>query len=1373
MKSSTLFLFAVAVAVLIGVLGMVTRQAATTPADFFAAVKKRMSEGVYDREQSIQNLDSVLERAIDAGDTKLAGQVQLLRGRTLMELGAFDRARADLSAVAAMYPADVTVENDLVDLEARSGDFHAAVQRVERLLAANPGNGGAYVRLGRLHLAAADRAVKHSHELLSRSLVPDKSERARELLEHSSALYAADPKRVALGYELRGLLASADDPALEEATNGLDSACLEIEAARNALTQSLAHGVDAEALALLIDLYVRSGHSEFAVDLATTTIQRPEVRDSATFARALMRALKGLGRWNFAADIAKAWIDKKAPMNGDFAEQCCEALWYGKRYAYLHLASQVMLGFGTTSQAIASNLYLGLAIVELGGFQDGRQYLQTFLATDDPDPFPGARAIAWQHIARASRELGQPVPERTALQGQVELEPELEGEAWLRLAELQMASPHGGYRIPEMRFARGMSLMPERTAELFKRWDEIGVLELRSVGLDIEAVRADLAHRKIYTPSPEASSYELYRLAEVHLEQGDTSRAGAHVKRLLDLVPGFVPGLDLAIRIADVEGDKRERMSWLIQRVQRAGRTPAIDAILREIPLGELDTKDLLALMRADPDRSGRLWIADDLARANRPNQALALVEKLGLESLGEEGQLLVARLLLARREPEYALRILKALGSSLFSLPDGIELYVRAGVGAQDHTALIALSANMAGQLVTERRADGAGFLDGTTRPLEPRRVLKIVDDLLAAGEGDAALPLIEALDSIPRLRGGDVLSRLIACAVMRGAFDEAHTALDRAQAFDTKGSAEFAALMLSALEGRTDDLRAEAAALSKTTLPLTPLARAQVALLAERFEEARTLLDANTAPESNDDPWWNLTRYAASLLEPRAKPFELAPFLGHGATDAARVFFTGTDGKADARIALAWICSARLAPGVPFARAFLMRSELAASQSSLWTEWIRAALDARSGLEARSLATIARLHTLANDFGPAWKLESGLLDATERTDAERLDLRNRTAAALGPLAGDPVSRKLDEVRAAETFDSLPAALTLARELVTREPTSIAASVELSRIHTRMGNPIEALSTLHATLTARAARGQLGIPPPANSTEPDLVLEYLDAIRHARHAPGNPVSPQRASGLVEALIARIPDDPRPVLAGAEIDLELDPRNPTFGVTRAYSRLERFRDAHKGQSLERLGRGSVASWARFYSNLEPARARAFVEAELALAPALLPAWTELALALEAGGDEAGALRALQTAARLSPEGPILREILRIRGRNALTGPEIEELAKQILAAEGKRTPDPELLLESARSYMNISMRGHERAIAILEMLTGRKDLSATSARELALLTATSLMTRGKPEDLPKVRAALDSIALVDLDPYTASFVTALRGVAAQ
>jgi tetratricopeptide (TPR) repeat protein len=1222
------------------------------------------------------------------------------------------------------------------------------------------------VQLGRLYRLDADRTVAGALELLGRALVPESLVRAREIIAQSTALQPGDPRRIALSDELRQLLAGSHDSVLEGAINAADLACRDLDSARQAFTRSLEHGTDPDALAGLIDLYERAGKTSLGADLGTVTLARPELRASPVFCRAMMSSLVKLGRLRYAADVATLWVRTEAPTPGDFLAECCLVLWQAKRWPELQHAAFRLWQVGTSHQLPSTRLYIGIALIEQNDTRGGRQFLREYAASEEPEPFPKARATAWLYMARASRTLGEATEERLALRGLVEAEPELDADAWLRLAELQFASPHGGYREPEELWARGMSLAPKRTSELMEKWGQIGVMELNAIGLDLVAVRADLAHGKIFTPPADASAYQLYRLAELHADAGDVGRAAVYVRKLLENLPGFVPALDLAIKIAHLQKKPKERMAYILERVRLAGRTSAIDKILRELPLDEFQGKDLLELMRADPDRSGRLALAQGLASEGRADEALALVAPLSAETLGDEGHVLLARLHMARRAPVRALAVLAPLAPGIFSTPQALELLVRAGCGAGDRERMNQLGLDLAALIDDEPPVDVLAA--DTAFKLSRARALWVVDQFLAFGFGDAAQPILDALDESPRLRGGDVNLRLVTCAVVRGDLEAAHVALDRAQAFDTGGAADFIALVLAAYEGRADELRYLAGVTATSGFVKGALLTAQLMILGERGDEAALLLKDGLSRLWKDDAWWNLTAFYADRLHARTTPFQMSPYLGRAAKNAAGALLDDAEAPLDPRFALVWISAARNPAASPILHAWLAKQESRPGNSNLWLEWMRATLATQWDAGNTALTVLERIRTQHPDFGPAWDVEAAVLNSTVRSPAELKAARARRGAALGELAESRVDQLLDAAEAKVAAGQLEEALASATEAVTLEPKSVSASITVAWIQGLMGQHVTALQTMRSLLEARtktgvasSAKGRCGH---------DLVSEFLLVVDAARKQPDSVVTHLRATTILEQLRRALQHDSRIVLAEAELDLERDPRNPTFGVARAYTRLERFRKTHRTEPVERLGTGSIRAWTRFYAALDPRRARSFVEEQLAIAPTVAESWIELARAREAEGDQPGALEQMQLTARLAPQDSVQREILRVRATGEMAHEAIVAAANEIRATLPEGTNDAELAVLEARCLLNQGPRALERIGALIRNADPTA-LSPESARDRTLLMAMGLLMRGRAEDKQTALSLLDGLRQKETDRYVLGFADVLTALA--
>src|SRR4051812_7139630 len=211
MKWTTWILSLCSLGLLLAVGLMVFRQARQTPREEFRRVQQRMAHGGFDREQTIANLNEALVNAEDARDVDLSNEIRLARGKLLMQVGAFERARNDLTVVWEARGGDQTVERLLVDLEQRAGDYRAALLRVGHLIEADASQAADWRTKGDLHRAAADKSLEQRKQAMSKVLIPDSAAKANALLDRAAALDPSDPRRVAIGRDLHDLFRFADE----------------------------------------------------------------------------------------------------------------------------------------------------------------------------------------------------------------------------------------------------------------------------------------------------------------------------------------------------------------------------------------------------------------------------------------------------------------------------------------------------------------------------------------------------------------------------------------------------------------------------------------------------------------------------------------------------------------------------------------------------------------------------------------------------------------------------------------------------------------------------------------------------------------------------------------------------------------------------------------------------------------------------------------------------------------------------------------------------------------------------------------------------------------------------------------------------------
>ncbi len=1333
----TLLFAALALLAIVG--AMVSRQSRVTPEEFLAIVEGRIEDGRYDREQTLQNLDQVLARAREASDVSLETHVLLRRGRLLMELGAFDRARTDLLAVAEKRPQDREVEADLIDLDTRAGDFAAAEVRVRRGLEHEPESALAWTRLGRLHRLASASSERTAIELIGRHLAPDELGEARGLIARSSALDVEDLERPAIAERLRRILRDEEE-SLQDILRATDRAAVDSTKARQAYARALQCGVDAEPLAGLLELFGRAGRRDLAADLAMASMRFDAIRTDVVVARALLESLEELGRYRFASELARQWSLRRVPLDAEFLHMLARIGLASRRPDLLSDAGDQLRRVGSTDDAYAACFFQGIGLVMSGQDSFGRTYLRQFVASSAPEPVPGARAEAWRAIAKASRVLGEPEFEREAIQGAIELEPNFDGELHLRLAELLMAAPHGGFRVPDRRFAQGMSLLPERTQELLPRWHEIGRRELASIGFDPEVVRTSLLQARVWTPASDASPYELFRLAEIHAAAGDEARAKAHLDRLLELVPGFVPALDLALVGARRQPDRSKLLAAVTARIAAAGRSPETADVLRAVPFDELEAHDVHELMRADPEYFGRVAAARTLANAGRPRSALALLEGMDPATLGDEARLLAASLALDSGEAGRAWTILQPMGRALVALQESAILGAKAASWSRAPEAV----RGTLGLIAQNKR------LNRPTRMAAARVALR-------AGDHANARALLQALDAIPEARGGDLCIELAIAAHLTGDTQAANQALARAEAFELKGALERTTLMLAIHHGRVASWKPFAERAEIKSKNADEIFLASLLVLQGREAEARAKIVKARGTEEVLDARWALLERALDIADDRDTEFD--PRLGSVAPGAVNAFLSVLPSAPGATAAAGWIALTDCPEGLAVASADLRVRAGQLGEQALWPTWLLATLDHRAGDVSAARLDAEQVVRLAPDFEPAWSLLEEL-DPELRFDAAAYGrFRGERLRALGRFEGTTITDREDRARWHQARGEHTDAVAEAE--IEGEPASAELSSIVARSLLELGRPRAAVE--------RLARALQSTPGPLDTAGAIGVL--LEAIDRAGADPEGPLPSATTSTTLHTLALAHLDDPRLVLALARIDLEFDPRSPALGVRKATSRLEAYRARHRGRPLDHEVLGSAAAWIDFLARLDPKKAVALAREELDLAPGSLATWIAAARAFESNGEREEALVTLRLAARISEHGEVSREILRIRSRADMDASEIDGIVTAITTFEQRATPEPALHALAARSFLNLGPRLSERALASARAAITDATATAADRRLGSILAAIAILSRGREAELAEAGTLLRDAQPERPSLIEADFIDALRGIA--
>lgn len=1333
MKWSTTLAFALAAGGVLALGALVTHERQQKAEEFHASIERRFAAKTLDRQGKLVELGLALAQAEHEGKQELASRIQEERGRLLFELGSHEAARADLAAVAARGAGSRALALTRIEVELAAEAPEAGRKLAQDWLAAHADDAEVWRLRGDLERLEGRRAQDSAVESAAGELLSEDLGRARDLIAALSGRAQRDPRRISLSTDLRALFGARSESAAELVLERCDKASAALALSRWAYGRSLQLDFQGRTLGALCPLLENAGLGEEALDLCSAAWRFPSLREDADACAALLSGLRRRQRWRYGNFVAGSWMERHPSTPQFLLDACLNA--FGslqnpdREPMRLYNAGFKLLNVATAEIGAQPWFFMGEANYQFGGqnfLEAARSMLGTYANSDSPEPVPHARAIAWRHLADACRTLGLGAEERTALEGAVELDPDHDGESWLRLAELQLASPRAGYRVPDERWARGMALLPQRNQELSVRWEEIGQLELRSLGLDLNTLRNDVRGGLTVTATANAAPYELYTLARVHLEEGRHGEARAFLRALEELVPGFLPALDLELDLARSRGKPRELVEAFLARLDKAGSDERSRALMATLPEDALLPADQRRVLRADPEGAGRLAVARALAARGEARQALELLLQVPDARLGLEEEVLAASLELETRRDSAACDRLLALGPAVLERQGALELLIDAALRADRGAEL----AQALGALVPKLAPDRARFL-------------ALCDRLLAGGEPGAALALAQRLDGAGKaFRGGDVLVRLAASQLALGREDALRATLERAAAFDTHGDVELLALLALAPDASATAQREALLALRKTNWKHGPRGGVAQALLGGDKADVRTRLKS-----LGDDALRELFA-AASAVEDAGN----APATPRAQRTAALVESLGARGLAELTLALErpWLAS--------FARSRLQALGDAAGE--VWPHWWRALLHRAAdepALEERELRAV-----LAADrrFAAAWQRRIELSAADDAEGQPELELCLQRDTALGDAAVPAEELALDRAARLERDGALEEALGAARTALADAPESGALLQLVGRVYARLGRTQEALASYRRALRFLPARSG------ARSTG-----ELLELLRRAHADDPAKMDADAMRAALEELFARRPDDPRVLLALAQNDIESSVPEPAFGLSRAYARLERFRDEHR-QPFERLARGSTEAWTRFLLTLDPARARAFLDAELEREPGNLDAWVLLARGYAAEGRLDDALREIALVQRISPGATPLGEYLRTRSQSDWTLEGIQTVAERWRAAAKLAPDDPAGRGLQARALLRLGPRGVPKTLEITQGLDAARvaGLPVEERADLLWARAIALLARAQPADLEEAGRAIDALARAWNAAERQPLLAALRGM---
>jgi hypothetical protein len=386
-------------------------------------------------------------------------------------------------------------------------------------------------------------------------------------------------------------------------------------------------------------------------------------------------------------------------------------------------------------------------------------------------------------------------------------------------------------------------------------------------------------------------------------------------------------------------------------------------------------------------------------------------------------------------------------------------------------------------------------------------------------------------------------------------------------------------------------------------------------------------------------------------------------------------------------------FLCLAALDEPVlaPLALGLLDRAQAAGGE--LWARWLRGELLLRRGALELARAQFEAVCRAQPQFTPAW-------DAREKlSGARRTLVRAERVAQQGLASLAPLEQQLHLAHEALARGAGAEAALAAEQALALDPHSPEALESRAR----------ALELQGLSQAAREIWFQR-LESPAEITGEVLRLA-LESCREDRAA-------------LERLQTLRPADPFVTLALAENDLAQSGQLPSYAVGLAFDRMQRFREAHRG-NLEALAPGSTEAWARMLLRLDPARAQALLDAELDADPGNVGAWAMLAAVRAERGEADIALKEIVTLQRMTPSATVLMEYLRIRSYTDWTPEGIQGVARLIQNAPAA-PPKARIAAQEAEALLRLGPPGLPRLRELLaSMPPAGTDLSPRQRADLA------------------------------------------------
>ena len=1251
----------------------------------------------------------------------------------LSDMGAYPEAQADIMKILRRFrPQDPDYECQLAEIRFQAGEKEQSLKLMRALLRRNPEHGTAWRQRGVYEEAHAQQYLAEACQTASETLLTTEAERTVALLHEIAARDHSDPERVSLLTEVRETFLPRFEQPLLTVLDKVDLASTHFTNARYSLASSFAERFDTDAVNSFLRLNRAAGREDLAADFGVATLNHPDLAGDYRILATLFETLESVGRTEQLHRLLLGIDWQRIDGDLDFFVDGCRALYQAGEWKILAQGGVPrMTRLGGPIETSYMNFYAGMAMAGVRNGEQAQRRLEPYLKQRvSHEPVPGALGTAGLTLARILREQGSP-QERWALERAVLYSPYADPEAYLRLVELQLRDKNISFGIPEDRWTRAMSLMPERTEELMPRWAELGSQALTARGRDLETIMKRLRESGASIPATDTGPWALFRLGEMHLEEERPLGAMKVAKELLERYPGLLPALDLAIESHLDRNQIAPAAELILERLVAVGRDLKTTEYLAALGENPFEEQQMLEMMLADPTRTGRLTLARHLLDSGDADRALRALQRETVTAPIPEARLATAEALYELRRYDEAVEILRGLVDDPQLGGQAAVRLMLALFGAKDRDGLTAV--------VEEHLATAA---------TSPQSVLEVIDLFLATGREGLADLILAKLDDEPETRSGEVLWRMALSAALQDDVLGALEALERAQAYLPDGRVELARLVFAIDSRDWTALPELVAELRETRYKPSPLTNTILTVLEERLDAASAMAESGMQ-QNPHSPDWAIVLAADRLLDGR--PFELPSYFGPDIIEPTTRLLRGYGEIArDPRELLGFMLATDLPNWEIWCYKRTTRREDEVGDEP-WSTFLRSRTLQDLGRVEAAEKGFKFLTLRHRQFGPAWDVYEAMRRAAypgDRWAPEVVELRQLRLQSLGEEAsGTPLEVQVDRAATQAAIGRYASARGILRAALEEAgPDAVHGRDLLARCYAELGDLSEASSDY-----LRACEALPG------GTDHGMVAEFI-AFLEQPGRPGRELEPEEIDFALERLYQRFPHDPLVSLTQAR-RLLLEDDGPELTMGFASNRLRALRDRAGSRPLDSLRAGSALAWTRFLLQFSPEQAEALVREELVLTPGNLELWLALAECIRARGRTDDALDVYRRLVEMSDDHQAHLALAWMLADGGAPPSEIQTHLRASVregAAPSARTTFIRLRsnVQSPETSISVTIK------ALTDLWNKREEIAdEVPLNELGMTLAGALILRGTRADEAQLYGVIEQLADASTDTY--------------